>query len=57
MIDDKSAIDIISNVIECEIEYAEDAGSDVYAADLSIALEKVKNIVNDSIKKRIESAE
>ena len=46
-----NAIEIISNVVECEIETAEDANDPIYAEDLKIALEKVRQVINKHLDK------
>lgn len=47
----KSAIEIISNAIECEIENSEDANDLIYAEELKIALKEVRRVVDNYLDK------
>ena len=51
MIKIKNAIEIISNVIECEIESSEDANDPICAEELRIALEEIRQTIDKYLDK------
>jgi len=49
----RSAIEIISNAIECEIENSEDANDPIYAEELKIALKEIRKTIDNCLDKGI----
>ena len=45
----EDALEVVSNVIECDIEVAEDDDNMIYAEDLKIALFKIRNFICDHL--------
>jgi len=41
----KNSLEFVSNVVECEVEMAEDAGEFMYATDLNIAMNSIKKFI------------
>jgi len=47
----RSAMEVISNAIECEIESSEDANDPIYAEELKIALKEVRQTIDNCLDK------